>query len=98
MSVQLSESRVVSEPSDPRERNNLSWRVGRLERDVAELQQGQPAVMAERVSHLSEDVVELRGDVKSLRRTFLGFLITFAFFGITIVVSLVTILGTGSTG
>jgi len=76
-------------------RNDLKWRVGRLEDDVRELKQGQPAVIVERVSHLSEDVVELRGDVRALRRTFLGFLITFAFFGITLVVSMVTVLGTG---
>ena len=76
-------------------RNNITWRVGRLEDDVRELKQGQPAVMAERVSHLSDDVLELRGDVRALRRTFLGFLITFAFFGITLVVSMVTVLGTG---
>ena len=76
-------------------RNDLKWRVGRLEDDIRELKLGQPAVIVERVGNLAEDVLELRGDVRALRRTFLGFLITFAFFGITLVVSLVTLVGTG---
>ena len=81
--------------SDIQPRNNLTWRVGRLEADVKELKEGQPAVMAERVAHLAEDMVELRAEVRAIRRTFVGFLVTFAFFGITIVVSLVTFLGAG---
>jgi outer membrane murein-binding lipoprotein Lpp len=43
--------------------NDLRWRVDRLERDVADLQKGQPAVIAERVTRLSADVENLRRDV-----------------------------------
>jgi len=72
---------AIADVSQP-PRNNLTWRVGRLEDDVKELQRGQPAVMAERVAHLSEDVTELRNDIKGLRRVIAG-----AFTGLGLVIA-----------
>ena len=80
-------------PTPPR--NNILWRMSRVEEDIKELKQGQPAVMIERWKHLSEDMIELRNDVRSLRRAFVGFLISFTFFGITIVVAVVSVIGVG---
>lgn len=51
--------------------NNVAWRVTVLERQVEALQAGQPAVVADRVTRLSNDVDALRrevqGDMSSLR-------------------------------
>jgi len=47
--------------TDPR--NNLSWRVTVLERDVDRLKEGKPDVIAERVTRLSGDIENLRRDV-----------------------------------
>lgn len=84
----------------------ISYRVARLEADVRELQKGQPAVIAERVIRLSADVENLRRDmnteisllddkVDGMRKVLMGFLLTFAFTGITIVISTVVLLGAG---
>lgn len=44
-------------------RNNLSWRVTVLEREVQGLKDGQPAVVADRVSRLATEIDSLRRDV-----------------------------------
>lgn len=72
----------------------IELRVRVLERDVRELKDGKPDVIAERVTRLSQDVVELEQKVDSLRRVLMGFLATFAFTGISIVVAIVAVFGT----
>jgi len=46
----------MSEPAT----NGTQYRLSRLESDVKELKEGQPAVIAERVGRLSRDVADLR--------------------------------------
>lgn len=64
-----------------------------LRRRLDRLEAAEPTVLAERVKNLSEDVHEIADEVQSLRRVLVGFLVTFAFFGITLVVSLVAFFG-----
>jgi uncharacterized small protein (DUF1192 family) len=49
--------------SDVEPRNNLSWRITVLEREVERLKAGQPDVVAERVGMLSLRIGELKAEV-----------------------------------
>lgn len=82
----------VSSIDEPR--NNLVWRINRLERDVEELKQGQPAVLAERVKHLSDDVMDLRQEVKSMKRMFVS---TFSAAGVAITAAVVALIISGGS-
>lgn len=50
--------------SDTEPRNNLSWRVTVLERQVQTLQDGKPDVVAERVGTLSTRMNDMRAEFK----------------------------------
>lgn len=67
------------------------WR--RLDR----LEAADPHVIADRVRRLSADVEALEEQVSSMRKTLMGFLVTFAFFGVTLTISLVAFFGQGTT-
>jgi hypothetical protein len=79
-------------------RNNLTWRVHRLEDDVKELKQGQPAVLAERVARLSLDIRDLRQDFdreivavrneqSSQRKILISFLVSVALMAVLVVIA-----------
>lgn len=78
--------------------NSVSVRLLRLEEDVRELQRGQPAVIAERVTRLSADIENLRRDMNedidglrselaSQRKILIGFFVSFALLAIGIALS-----------
>lgn len=50
--------------SETEPRNNLAWRVTVLEREVGELKQGQPQVVAFQVAQLARQVEQLELEVK----------------------------------
>jgi len=56
--------RVFDRMSDTEPRNNLSWRVTVLERQVQTLQDGKPDVVAERVGTLSGRMNDMRSEFK----------------------------------
>lgn len=50
--------------SDVEPRNNLAWRVTVLEREIVELKQGEPKVVAFQVAQLAKQVDQLEREVK----------------------------------
>lgn len=74
----------------------IPYRVQRLEEDVRELKQGQPAVVADRVGRLEREMHSFREDVAedlaSLRRLIIGAAVTLVLssLGIALTVSLTT--------
>lgn len=58
--------------------NGTAYRLTQIERRVDRLEEGQPAVLAERVVNLTREVHELRDELKSLRRLVMGAFATIA--------------------
>lgn len=71
--------------------------IREIRRRLERLEAADPHVVAERVRRLSDDVRELEERVDAMRRTLMGFLVTFAFFGVTLTISLVAFFGSGTT-
>lgn len=63
--------------SDPGN-GTTAYRLATIERRVDRLEEGQPAVLAERVVSLTREVHELREELKSLRRLVMGAFATIA--------------------
>lgn len=72
--------------SDPE--GSLSWRIAQAEKRIDDLYRLDPSVIKERVDDLRFDLREIRKDVTWIKRTFIGFCVTFAFSGITMVLLL----------
>lgn len=80
----------------PTNGGTIPYRVQRLEEDVRELKQGQPAVVADRVSRMEREMhsfrEEVANDIAALRRLIIGAAITLVLssLGIALTVSLTT--------
>lgn len=71
--------------------NGYSYRISELERRVGRLEALEPAVVKAQVADIKEDIHQLAQEMASIRKILTGFLVTFAFTGITIVISVVVL-------
>lgn len=71
--------------------NGWSYRIHELERKVQRLQDLEPAVVKAQVVDIREDIQQLAREIGYIRKILTGFLVTFAFTGITVVVSVVAL-------
>lgn len=69
--------------------NGWTFRVAELERKVQRLQDLEPAVVKAQVADIKEDIHNLATEIGYIRKILTGFLVTFAFTGITVVISVV---------
>jgi hypothetical protein len=76
----------VSEPA-----NGFGYRLNSLERRLDRIEQLEPAVMRAQLQDVKDDIHELAREIGYIRKVLTGFLVTFAFTGITIVISLVVL-------
>lgn len=67
--------------------------IREIHRRLGRLEDADPHVVADRMRRLSADVEALEERVDAMRRTLMGFLVTFAFFGVTLTLSLVAFFG-----
>ena len=74
----------MSEPA-----NGYGYRLASLERRVARMEDLEPAVVKAQLADVKDDIHQLSQDLASIRKILTGFLVTFAFTGITIVISVV---------
>ena len=74
----------MSEPA-----NGYGYRIAALERRVARIEDLEPAVVKAQLADVKDDIHQLSQDLASIRKILTGFLVTFAFTGITIVISVV---------
>lgn len=65
--------------------NGTAFRLNALERKVDRLEALEPAVVKAQVADIRDDITEIRADLASIRKILVGFLVTFAFTGITVV-------------
>lgn len=72
--------------------NGVSARLNTLERQVDRLLDLEPGVVKAQVANLKEDVHEIKEDVAAIRKILIGFLITFAFTGISTVIAVIAVI------
>jgi hypothetical protein len=70
--------------------NGTAYRLQSLERRLDRLENLEPAVMRQEITDIKIDLSDLLKDMRGLRRTLLGFIVTFAVASITIVVLILT--------
>lgn len=84
--------------------NGTLYRLAEIERRLATLEAGQPAVMAERMRQLGDNVREMRGhfdkrmesleaEQESLKKTLIGAAVTFALSSVGFSVTVLTVFG-----
>lgn len=76
----------MASPAEPN--GGVSWRLGNIERRLDRIDALEPAVMKQGILDLRDDLHDIRDDVVWIKRTFIGFCVTFAFSGITMVLLL----------
>jgi hypothetical protein len=69
--------------------NGWTYRLAEVERNVRRLQDLEPAVVKSQVADIKEDIHQLATEIGYIRKILTGFLVTFAFTGITVVISVV---------
>lgn len=73
--------------------NGLHYRLRSLEQRIQRIEELEPAVVRSQVQDVKEDIHALSQDLAAIRKILIGFLITFAFTGITTVVAIVSLTG-----
>ena len=76
--------------------NGIAVRLTNLERAVHRLERLEPAVVKQQVGDIREDLKEIRDELSTVRRILIGFLITFAFAGVSATVAIVTLIYGGA--
>ena len=76
--------------------NGIAVRLTNLERAVHRLERLEPAVVKQQVGDIREDLKEIRDELSAVRRILIGFLITFAFAGVSATVAIVTLIYGGA--
>ncbi len=71
------------------------FRIKSLERRVERIEDLEPAVVKSQVEDIKADISQLSDDFSYVRRILTGFLISFAFTGISIVVAIFVATGKG---
>lgn len=70
--------------------NGWLWRIGEIERRVEKIEKLEPAVMRQELRDVKDDIKDIAKDVMWVKRTFIGFCVTFAFSSVTLVVMITT--------
>lgn len=73
--------------------SSVVFRLSEIERRLQRLENLEPAVVKSQVDDLKEDIHTLAQDIAAIRKILIGFLVTFAFTGITTVVAIVALTG-----
>lgn len=73
--------------------SSVAFRLSEIERRLQRLENLEPAVVKSQVDDLKEDIHTLAQDIAAIRKILIGFLVTFAFTGITTVVAIVALTG-----
>lgn len=76
----------MSEPG-----NGYAFRIASLERRVDRIESLEPAVLKAQLEDVKQDIHHLSLELGYIRKILTGFLVTFAFTGIVIVISVVTL-------
>ena len=71
--------------------NGFQYRLLELERKIGRLEDLEPAVVKSQVNDIKEDIQQLAREIGYIRKILTGFLVTFAFTGITIVISVLVL-------
>lgn len=71
--------------------NGFRYRLESIERRLMRIEDLEPAVVKAQLADVKDDIHQLSEDLGSIRKILTGFLVTFAFTGITIVISLVVL-------
>ena len=71
--------------------NGFQYRLLELERKIGRLENLEPAVVKSQVNDIKEDIQQLAREIGYIRKILTGFLVTFAFTGITIVISVLVL-------
>ena len=74
--------------------NGVAVRLSSLERAVDRLERLEPAVVKQQVADIRDDIAEIREDMSAVKRLLIGFLVTFAFAGVSTTVAIITLVGT----
>ena len=75
--------------------NGVAVRIQSLERAVNRLERLEPAVVKQQVADIREDINEIKADVASVKRILIGFLVTFAFAGVSTTVAILMLVNSG---
>jgi hypothetical protein len=78
------------------EPNGIAVRISSLERAVDRLERLDPAVVKQQVADIREDIAEIRTDLSAVKRILIGFLVTFAFAGVSTTVAIVMLVQGGA--
>ena len=72
------------------------YRLDSLERRLDRIEALELAVVKQQVEDIRGNIAEVRDDLASIRKILIGFLVTFAFTGITTVVTILSLTGVTS--
>jgi len=75
--------------------NGAAVRIANLERAVHRLERLEPAVVKQQVEDLRAEQREIHEELSAIRRILIGFLITFAFAGVSTTVAIVMLVQRG---
>ena len=67
----------------------FTYRLNSIEGRLKRIEDLEPAVTRQQLNDVKEDLHDLRSELGAIRKILTGFLVTFAFTGITIVISVV---------
>ena len=73
--------------------SSIQFRLSELERRTTRIENLEPAVVKSQVDDMKQDISQLAADMAAIRKILIGFLVTFAFTGITTVVAIVALTG-----
>ena len=73
--------------------SSVQFRLAELERRTTRIENLEPAVVKSQVDDVKQDISQLAQDMAAIRKILIGFLVTFAFTGITTVVAIVALTG-----
>ena len=67
----------------------FTYQLNAIEARLKKIEDLEPAVTRQQLNDVKEDLHDLRSELGAIRKILTGFLVTFAFTGITIVISVV---------
>ena len=73
--------------------SSIVFRLSELERRVQRIENLEPAVIRSQVDDVKDDLHHLSMELAAIRKILVGFLVTFAFTGITTVIAIVALTG-----
>lgn len=71
--------------------NGVAYRLANIERRLERIEGLEPAVMRAQLEDVKDDIREAREELANIRKILTGFLLTFAFTGISIVIAVVSL-------